>query len=91
VFLNDFERLKPMRTDLLYRKTAGNGITKSKQLKCIFDVKFHVICIKISFTNLKDAISSKIYINFYHSGVIIIVCIFKFIPVPIPRSTDNPS
>jgi hypothetical protein len=42
-------------------------------------------------TNLKDAISSKIYVNFYDSGAILIVCIIcKFIPVPMPRSTDNP-
>jgi hypothetical protein len=40
------------------RKTANDGITKSKQLKCIFDVQFHIIGIKISFKNLKDAISS---------------------------------
>jgi hypothetical protein len=38
-----------------------------------------MICLKISFKYLKDAIVA-----------IIIVCICKFIPVPMPCSTDNP-
>ncbi len=43
---------------LVNRKTADNE-TKSKQLRCIFDFRFHTRCIKILFKNLKVAISSK--------------------------------
>jgi hypothetical protein len=77
---------------LVNRKTADDGITKSKQLKCIFDAQFFTLYIyKYTLTNLKDAHSSKIHINFYDSGAILIVCIFcKFIPMPMPRSTDYP-
>ncbi len=60
---------------MMNRITANDGITKSKQLKCMFDVQFHRICIKISFQNSKDAILSKKYVNFYDSGAIVIVCI----------------
>jgi gluconate kinase len=52
VELNDFERLAwltNLEQALVSRKTADDGITKSKQLKCIFDVHFHIICIQISF------------------------------------------
>jgi hypothetical protein len=74
----------------VYGKTADDGITKSKQLKSIFDAQLNIICKKISFKNLKDAFPSKTFINIHDSGVIIIVCICKFTPVPMPRSADNP-
>jgi hypothetical protein len=47
-------------TGQVNRKTAYDGITESKQSKCIFDVQFHIICIQISFTNFKNAILLKI-------------------------------
>ncbi len=60
--LNDFEinMADQWGTGLVNRKTVDDGKTKSKQFKCIFDVQFHIICIKISFTNSKDAILLKI-------------------------------
>jgi hypothetical protein len=62
---------------IVNRKTANNGITKSKQLKCVFVVQYHIICIKISFKNIKDVIFIK-NINFYDSCAIIIVFVNLF-------------
>jgi hypothetical protein len=62
---------------------------KSKQLKCIFYVQFHIIRKKNIHKKCKGChFIKKVY--FYDSCAIIIVCICKFIPVPMPRSADNP-
>ncbi len=78
-----------MGTALVIRKAADDVITKSKQLKYIFDVQFHIIFIKNILYKFKGCHFIK-NIIFYDSCKIIIVCICKFIPVPMPRSADNP-
>jgi hypothetical protein len=63
---------------MVNRKTADDGITKSKQLKCMFHVQFHaysIICLKVSFKSSKDDILSKKYLTPDDSGAIIVVCI----------------
>jgi hypothetical protein len=62
---------------MVNRKAADDGITKSNQLKCIFDVQFHIIYIKNILSKVKGCHFIKNYINFYDSGAIIIVCICK--------------
>ncbi len=62
--MNDFERLKQLTnegTSLVNRKTADDGITKSNQLKCIIDVQFHIIHVKISCKFKEGHFTKNIY------------------------------